>query len=84
MKDLIEALEAALGFSREGGLTDAQAELMESHIQALKNIGSAEEARDAISAGYGSIDNHSYRHYSREGLDKVLSKLSDIQALFER
>jgi hypothetical protein len=42
-----------------------------------------EKAIKALVEARGSIDNHSYRHYSVKELDDVLSTLSNIENLFE-
>lgn len=82
MEKLIEALEASLSFSRECGLTDEQANLIANHIEALRGLDRS-EAESAMIQAHGSIDNHSYRNYSPQELDKVLNTLSHIRRIFE-
>lgn len=82
MNKLVEALEAAYGFSKECGLTDEQENILGEHIQKLKAL-DFEQAEKALIEATGSIDNHSYRYYTPKELDKTLSTLYSIRSLFE-
>jgi uncharacterized protein YpuA (DUF1002 family) len=82
MNKLIEALEAAYGFSRECGLTEEQEKILGDHIQKLKSL-DFNEVDIALIDAYGSIDNHSYRSYRPEELNQILSTLSQIRNIFE-
>ena len=79
---LIEALEAAYGFSKECGLTEEQEKILGEHIEKLKALDFA-EAETALIEAQGSIDNHSYRHYTPAKLDQTITTLCRIRDIFE-
>lgn len=82
MNKLIEALEAAYGFSKECGLTEEQEGIMGEHIEKMKRL-DFDKALTALIHAEGSIENHSYRHYKPDELSNITSTLYDIRSIFE-